>query len=171
MTARILGERRGTAAAEFALVFPMLLVILFGALELGNYFMSEHILLKGVRDGALYAARQDVVTNYNCSTGSFTVPAGVVTSTKTLVRTGRLSGGTDKLPNWSSGTTVFTITGTCQTAAGGTTLSGMYATNGGKVPVLTVTAQVPYRSILGLLGFNTTGLTLSASEQSAAIGL
>lgn len=164
-------NNRGTAAAEMALVLPILLILLFGALELGNYFMSEHILLKGVRDGAIYAARQDILTNYNCSAGTPTVPSGVVTSTKTLVRTGQLSGGADKLPNWESGSTVFTITATCQTAAGGTTLGGMYVTNGGNVPVLTVNATLPYRSIFGVLGFNTVNLNLGASEQAVAIGL
>ena len=33
--------------------------LMFGAVELGNYFLNEHSLVKAVRDGARYAARQD----------------------------------------------------------------------------------------------------------------
>ena len=50
-------DSRGAAAAEMALVLPLLLVILFGSLELGNYFMNEHTLIKAVRDGARFAGR------------------------------------------------------------------------------------------------------------------
>ena len=54
--ARLSSDRRGAAAAEMALVTPLLLVILFGAVELGNYFYNEHIVVKAVRDGARFAA-------------------------------------------------------------------------------------------------------------------
>ena len=47
---------RGAAAAEMAMVLPLLLALMFGVTELGRYFWSEHVLLKGVwqcnrRDG------------------------------------------------------------------------------------------------------------------------
>jgi Flp pilus assembly protein TadG len=162
---------RASAAVEMALVIPMLLILMMGAFELGNYFLSEHILLKGVRDGAVYAARQDIGANYDCTAGTPTVPAQVVSDTEQLVRTGQLTGGNDRLPNWASGTTAFTMTVDCLTAAGGTTLGGIYTSNSGKVPVLTVTAQVPYRSLLGSLGFPTADLKLNATEQTVATGI
>lgn len=171
MIGRALRHCGGAAAAEMALVAPLLLGLLTGSVELGNYFLSEHILVKGVRDGAVYAARQNVVSNYDCSTGTPTVPTTVVDNTEALVRTGQLSGGTDRLPNWTSGSTVFTITVSCVTSAGGTTLGGMYYLNGGKVPVLTVTAQLPYKSLLSSFGFNAVNLQLNASEQAAATGV
>jgi hypothetical protein len=65
---------RGAAAAEMALVLPLLLIILFGSLELGNYFMNEHTLVKAVRDGARFAGRQ-TFTNYTSCSGS---PGGTV---------------------------------------------------------------------------------------------
>jgi Flp pilus assembly protein TadG len=171
MTRRLFRDGRGSAAVEMALVSPMLLILMMGAVELGNYFYSQHILVKGVRDGAIYAARQDIATNYDCSAGTPTVPSTVVTNTKQLVRTGQLTGGTDRLPNWTSGSTSFTVTVSCVTAAGGTTLGGMYTSNGGKVPVVTVTAQLPYRSVLGRMGFDATSLDLYATEQTAATGV
>jgi len=164
-------DRRGSAAAEMALVLPLLLVILYGAIELGNYFRSEHILLKGVRDGAVYAARQEIPVNYDCSTGTPIVPAGIVNETKTLVRTGALSGGSDLLPMWSDGSTTFTITVDCRTAAGGTDLAGLYSVNGNRVPVLTVNAELPYSSLFGTLGLGSPDLRLRAQEQAAAYGI
>ncbi len=89
------------AAAEMALVLPLLLALMFGVAELGRYFWSEHILLKGVRDGAIYAARQRV-DNFNCTTN--VVDSGVVARTRTLVQTGKTSGTANLLPNWASGT-------------------------------------------------------------------
>lgn len=171
MSTRLAIDARGSAGAEMALVLPLLLVLLLGSIELGNYFRSEHILLKGVRDGAVYAARQDVTINYDCSTGTPTVPSGIVNDTKTLVRTGALSGESDLLPLWDDASTSFSITVNCVTAAGGTTLAGLYLVNGGNVPVLTVNADLPYNSVFGTLGLRAPNLRLKAAQQSAAYGV
>ncbi len=170
MSAAISNADRGTAAAEMALVLPLLLGLLFGSIELGNYFRSEHILIKGVRDGAVYAARQEMV-NYDCSAGTPVVPTGIVNETKELVRTGQLSGGSDLLPLWTDGSTNFSMVISCQTAAGGTTLSGIYIVNGGQVPVITVTANLPYQSVMGTLGLSTLGLRIQAAQQAAVTGI
>lgn len=162
---------RGTAAAEMALVLPVLLILLFGSIELGNYFRSEHILLKGVRDGAVYAARQEVPVNYECAGGTPIPPADVTTNIKTLVRTGALSGGSDLLPLWDDGSTSFSVAVSCVTAAGGTDLSGIYRINGNNVPVITVTADLPYQSVLGTLGISALDLRLRAAQQAAATGI
>lgn len=167
---RASGGTRGAAAAEMALALPLLLIILFGSIELGNYFRSEHVLLKGVRDGAVFAARQDLILNYDCTGGTPTVPSTVVDETRTLVRTGALSGESDLLPLWSDASTTFTVTVSCVTAAGGTTLAGLYQVSGGQVPVLTVSADLPYRSVVGALGLGSPNLRLRAAQQSAAYG-
>jgi Flp pilus assembly protein TadG len=169
MTRALSSNIHGAAAAEMALVLPILLALIFGALEVGNYFRSEHVLIKGVRDGAVYAARQEI-SNYDCSTPNPTVPATVVNNSKALVRTGQLSGGADRLPLWADGSTSFTIDAACVTTAGGTTLLGIYQVNGGQVPVITVTADLPYQSVVGILGFATTGFRVRAAQQAVVIG-
>src|SRR3546814_6902005 len=63
-----------------ALVSPMLILLMFGSFELGNYFLDEHVVLKAVRDGARYAARQNFTT-MPCS-GTLTADAAI----KNLVR-------------------------------------------------------------------------------------
>jgi len=161
-----LRDQGAAAAAEMALSLPLLLVLIWGPLEIGNYFMDEHMLVKGVRDGAVYAAHQDI-TKYDCSNGN--IDAATVTNTQNMVRSGQLSGGVDRLRNWGSAT--FTMTLNCYTQAGGTTLSGIYALNGGQVPVITITASVPYSPILGSLGFRPATLNVSAIQQATVMGI
>jgi Flp pilus assembly protein TadG len=156
-----------------ALVAPLLLVLMFGSVELGNYFMSEHILQKGVRDGAVYAARQNIV-DYDCAAGGVAVGGTVEQDTKQLVRTGQLAGGTDRLPLWTDPTTEFNVTKACFTEAldaDSTLLGGIYTANGGQVPVVTVTAKLPYRPVRAAFGFSGVGLRLSAEEQATVTGI
>jgi Flp pilus assembly protein TadG len=72
----LLKDRTAAAAAEMALVLPILLILIFGSVELGYYFMSEHVVDKAVRDAARYAARLPV-TDFDCSTGTMIDPAPV----------------------------------------------------------------------------------------------
>ena len=43
-------DSNGAAAAEMALVMPLLLIIMFGAMELGKFFLDQHVVVKSVRD-------------------------------------------------------------------------------------------------------------------------
>lgn len=169
---RLFRDQSAAAAAEMALSLPILLVLICGCAEVGNYFMDEHRLVKAVRDGARYAARQDL-TNF---TGCSGTPGGtVVTNTQNVVKTGVMSGGTDRLPDLASATIDVTIVG-CSTSAGGTALSGFYANvknSGGTVvgaPVVEVSASVPYTPVVHSFGFSGYGLTLNASQQAAVMG-
>src|SRR3546814_6135051 len=93
-------DRSGAAAAEMALVSPMLIILMFGSFELGNYFLDEHVVLKAVRDGARYAARQNFTT-MPCS-GTPTADAAI----KNLVRYGNIAGSGDpRLRYWTSNNT------------------------------------------------------------------
>ena len=157
---------RGTAAAEMALVTPLLLILMMGSVEIGNYFYNEHILVKAVRDGARYAARQNF-TNYDACSGS---PGGtVVTDTRNLVKTGLLAGGSDRLAAWNA--TTISVTMSCTTTANSTTLSGIYRGRTTGAPVVTVSAIVPYIPVLASFGFRGTGLSLNATQQAAVMGI
>lgn len=169
-----LRDRRGAAAAEMALVTPLLLVIMFGSFELGKYFYDEHKLIKSVRDGARYAARQRF-TNYTACTG--VAPPTVVAETKMLVRKGTLkSTDADLLPNWDAAGTTFSVTMDCFPTLndGGTNYnaSGIYQGMAGGAPSVTVTAQLPYQPVIGsAFGFSGINASLNASQQSAVAGL
>jgi len=174
---RLLGrDIRGSAAAEMALIFPLMLIIMMGSVELGNYFMNEHSLVQSVRDGARFAARQSF-TNYTGCSGQ---PGGtVVADTQNVVMDGYRSGGTIVTPNISTGDIDLQVT--CAASAGGEDMLGIYrsrlstncngATVNGCAQIVTVTAQVPYRSILGVLGFTGIGAKLNASSQAVVTGI
>jgi len=170
---RLFRDAQAAAAAEMALITPLILVLMMGGLEIGNYFYNEHVLLKAVRDGARYAARQNF-TYYGGCTGS---PTGtVVDDTKKLVKTGLVSGGTlapgslDRLRNWDASTTI-SVTMSCTTTANSTTMSGIYRGRTSGAPRVTVSASVPYVPVLSMFGFTGAGLQLNADEQAAVMGI
>jgi Flp pilus assembly protein TadG len=164
-------DRRGAAAAEMALVTPLLLVIMIGSVELGSFFYNEHILVKAVRDGARYAARQNF-SNYACSGA----PGGtVVADTQALVRTSLLSGGSNRFADIQDSD--ITLDTRCELTADddlGSTenMTGIYRGAASGAPIVTVTAVVDYAPVIGAaFGFSGVGLKLNASEQAAVMGL
>ena len=169
---RLVCDPSGAAAAEMALVAPLLLIIGMGAVEVGNYFVDEHRLIKAVRDGARYAARQDFSNYAGCNATAANVPSTLKNNTQAIVQTGLLSSGSDLLPNWASAT--FTVQMTCTSTAGTQTLGGIYTSTTGAAPpaVVIVTAQVPYSPIaLSGYGFNARGYNLYAQEQASVTGI
>jgi hypothetical protein len=174
---RLCCDRRGSAAVEMAIVMPLLLALMMGSAEIGNYFMTEHRLIKAVRDGARFAARQDF-SYYPASScgGSPDVP-NVVTPTQNLVLNGYLSGGT--LVSAGVQSSNITVTVICTQTAGTQTMSGIYSKRGAIcggsatscAQAVRVTAQVPYWPILASFGFRGWGMQLNASSQAAVAGI
>jgi hypothetical protein len=165
----LLADHRASAAAEMALVTPLLVLLMFGSVELGKYFMDEHVVLKAVRDGARYAARQPMTNFVTSGGGCPSDPVGTVAAdTKRLVRTGTISGATTRLPYWTADSTV-TVTVACYTTRNSQSMTGIYDPAVG-APVVTVTATVPYTSLFGLY-FASGALNLNASQQAAVTGV
>jgi Flp pilus assembly pilin Flp len=162
-------DRRGAAAAEMALVSPLLATLMFGSLEVGKYFWDEHLVVKAVRDGARYASRQNFAA-MPCG-GSATNEAQI----KNVVRYGKpVITGADKplLYYWTNANTI-TVTINCYPNAGlngNRVYDGIY-TSRPNVPRVTVNASVPYTPIVGSIGFRATGLNLNASNQATVFGL
>ncbi len=160
----LLTDTRGAAAAEMALVTPLLIVMAYGPMELGNYFLSAHTVAKAVRDGARYAGRRSFA-DFACS-GAPAASADVIDKTRNLVRTGQIaSGGTARLRGWTAASTI-TVDVACNTSFTG----GIYTGKSGGAPVVTVTAAVPYASLFGRLGFDASSLTIRGASQSAVAG-
>src|SRR5690348_6628430 len=93
-----LRDQSASAAVEMALVTPLLLALLFGSVELGNFFMSEHALEKQVRDGARYAARLPLAAAYSCPNVVF-ADAGATNNIINVTETGAVSG--TGFPRWA----------------------------------------------------------------------
>ena len=170
MRARLfLGDRRGAAAAEMALVAPLLITLLFGSAELGNYFLNEHAVVKAVRDGARYASRLPMTDYPSC-----TPTSAAETQIRNVTRTGTIAGATagNRLSYWEDtmgGSPTVTVVAACDTSG---TYTGIYSGLAMGVPVVTVSATVPYRSLFGFFGlFNNTTFNLRASSQAAVMGI
>ena len=162
----LLQHRRGAAAAEMALVTPLLLIIMMGSVELGSYFYNEHILVKAVRDGARFAARQNF-SFYGCSGA----PTGtVVADTRALVRTAVLSGGADRFADIEDGD--ITLTASCKATQGGQSMTGIYRGRSTGAPIVTVEATVDYKPVIGSgFGFSGVGFHMKAAAQAAVMGI
>lgn len=167
--ALMLRDRSGAAAAEMALMLPLLLVLLFTMFEGGHYLWTEHKVVTGVRDASRFAARlplstflnQDGSGVYSCNSG-VTDPA--LTQIKRVARTGTIDGTVSRVIGWTDAQTTVSVP-SC-TAAG-----GMYNSISGQAPRITISAAVPYPSLFGALGFSTATVTLTASSQSPVVGL
>jgi len=160
---RIFPDRRGNAAAELALAMPILLLLLFGAFELGNYFLSEHVVQKSVRDASRYAARLPISPNYTgCG-----VSADASQKIRNVARTGAPDGSTARLRDWADEDTAVTIS--CDTSSSYAT-GGTYANFPDGAPVITVSATVPYNTLFGAAGLGPATLNLNAQSQAAVFG-
>jgi Flp pilus assembly protein TadG len=170
----LLADKSGSAAVEMALALPLLLVLMFGAFDVGNYFLSEHVVQKAVRDAARFAARLPIADYPSC-----TVPAGGTAEVQTqrVAKTGDPDGDYDndgtqdkRLIDWTSDS-MTTVTISCA-VAGSFNNAGIYSDfpNGGAAPVITVQATVPYTSFFGVLGLGAPTVDMYAESQAAVIG-
>lgn len=174
----LIRDDSAAAAAEMILVTPMLIILMFGSVELGNYFMTEHAVIKQVRDGSRYASRLTIADPYSCSAGSdlstifedSNASTNIINVTKTGsvdgTATGRFGSGF-----WSAcagATAPVTVTVRCVNKAN---YGGIYSSLGGNIPVVKVSADVSYPSLFGALGFNTAGLCIHADSEGAVYGL
>lgn len=170
-----------SAAAELALVTPILFALMFGSLELGNFFNDEHALAKQVRDGARYASRMELAAAYSCPNTVFQ-DTDANTKIINVTKNGVVSGAGN--PRWSDYWTrtctgdnqTLTVSIRCvaknqiDTGASGNT--GIYTSLAGTdIPVVKVSGAVRYRSVLANLGFNTGNLCLRAESEAAVQGL
>lgn len=159
----LVGNIRAAAAAEMAMSLPLLIAILFGAFELGNYFLLEHKVVKAVRDGARFAARRPFTDYAGC-----TPSANLVDDTKNVTRTGQIaSGGTPRVWTWTDPASI-TVTAACDNSG---TYTGVHASSGMGVPVVRVAATVPYTPLVGQLGLSDATLNLNAQSEAAVMGI
>lgn len=157
---RLATDNRGAAATEMALLAPFLVLLMFGAVDVGNYLLSEHIVQKGVRDAARYASRLPIAEYPAC-----TPTATAETEIQKVARTGEPDGTDVRVVGWTDDT-MTTVTLACDTSGTHTGIYTVYPFPDG-VPVITVSAAVPYQSLFGVIGLGSPSLTLNAASQSA----
>ena len=57
----LIGDQRGASAAEYALVLPLLLIVLFGTIDVGRYAWSLNQAQKATQIGARWAVATDAI--------------------------------------------------------------------------------------------------------------
>jgi hypothetical protein len=125
-------RQRGTAAVEFMIAVPLLLMLLIGVSEFGRLLFQYNTLTKSTRDAARYLS-----ANARVGSTSVVVLDGTdISETQNLVVYGNTAGtGQELLPNLVPGNVSVSCFG------GGTNCPG--------VDHVVVTAQYSYQPILG----------------------
>lgn len=171
MMRRSLAGDSGTASVEFALVLPLLLILLFGGMEAGHFVWTQHKLAEAVRDGARYAARLPITELCNGTTRVMT--SDTENRIKLMTRTGQVanSNAPPKVPGWTDAEVVV------EPNCGQFVTTGFYAAyaadyGGAGGPVIAVSATgVAYPSMFNGLGIINPTASLTASSISPGIGL
>jgi Flp pilus assembly protein TadG len=152
-----LRDERGVAAAEMALMTPLLLMLMYAPFELGNFYWSQHKITKGVRDAARFAARQPFDT---------LVCDSEITDDriKNLARTGQLADTSSTVKDWVNAD--ITVTVVCDTDFD----EGIYSGRGG-APIVRVETTLDYPSLFRTLGFDATAVEMTAYSEAAGTGI
>jgi len=165
-----LRQRDGAAATEFAIMLPLLLILLFGGIEIGRVLHDYHTVVKSVRDAGRFAARFPV----SCG-GS--LEATRLQQTQYLALTGSTQtpgDGDYLLAQWTDPDSVQ-VSVVCIDNSGGT-FTGLYADSGAangamaEIPTIQIEATAPFTflfaAILGLPG----ELSLTLRHQQVHVG-
>jgi Flp pilus assembly protein TadG len=89
---RLFREQRGSEVLEFAIMLPLLVMLLTGGIEFGRAFYTYNILTKSVRNAARYLSAKDSGIS---STGA--VDTTTKARTKNLVVYGNIDGSGSKI--------------------------------------------------------------------------
>ena len=151
--ARFAGDCRAAAAAEMALMLPLLMALLFGSLEAGHFFLREHQIVKAAREGARFAGRQPMDA-FDC--------AGQAVDEDAAARVATLIEETV-----AGNPTVEVDVAPCIEGSA----TGLYVDQANGAPIAIVSVTMEYPSLFASLGFATSSLTLHARAQAAVMGM
>lgn len=143
------GDQRGVVAIEVAYAVPLLLLIMVGTMEVASMISQAATLHKSLRTGASYAAQ---VPDPNLTPAQLAIMSN-------LIKYGNPNGtGNPLLPGWSDAGASLNID-----------LSGVYDPSGANIPIIRLTAAVPYQPLLpGLVPLD--NLRISLKHEQAYVG-
>jgi hypothetical protein len=164
---------RGTASVEFALILPLLLVLLAVIVDGGRMLADYHAVTKSVRDAARFLAHSSAEPQ-TCIPGNLDRGQTQVADAIRLAMTGRVGGdpaAEGLVPGWAASDLSEAATGVALVrecfGANGT---GLYA---GRTAItsIAVHASVPFRFTLARVFGLEPNLTLRVSHRAAATRL
>jgi Flp pilus assembly protein TadG len=163
--------QHGMASVEFAIVLPVLLIILVGMIDFGRMLTDYEVANKSVRDAArfLARARMDCPAAGTGPAADYLVNATFATLAQNLALTGKAATpttGSYLLAYWTDPATV-TMNVTC--VANGGTYAGVF-TDLAFIPRITVTANVPFSFMFGTIVLGSASTTLVAAHTTVGIG-
>ncbi len=94
-------DERGAVAAEFALVLPILLILLFGMVQLGLTYQRQEAVHAAAREGARVASLPTTTTTQACNRATSALSGTGFTAAPTCTASGDCSG--------SSGSVIVTV--------------------------------------------------------------
>jgi Flp pilus assembly protein TadG len=147
--ARLRRHSEGASAVEFALMLPVFLLITAGMIDLGRALYQTNAVERGLRAGAMYAARN-----------VYPLTAAQKTEAENIVKKGNRAGtGQYLVEGWSDPTSLNISTTT-------------EVVDGTPVPVYHFDAAVPFDPLLpGLLtALSLDDITINLSHEQAYIG-
>lgn len=168
MIKQFLHHEDGSPSAEFALLIPALVVLLFGGFESGNFMWSQHKLIEGARQGARYASRLSVdrFCNGTAEAEDTWDDIRILTATGYLPDAQGKPVAAPRVGNWDPDEVI--VDPDCE----GFSASGIYTQLGHNGPVIVIsTGTVSYDSLFNGLGVIDGRFGLSARSSSAVIGI
>ena len=172
---RLAGRREGIASVEFAIVLPILVLMLFGAIEFGRLLVDYQVANKSVRDAVRYLSRvRDTSITGSCPGGGVLWPdpaaSQSVGNAVNLAMTGSIDGSADDLLGYwvDANTIVIRVVPPCTDNTTGT-FSGAYQYSD-YIPELQMTAVVAFPSGVGWLLSFLDDFTITVTHNEVHIG-
>jgi len=174
--------RNGSAGVEFALILPVLMLILFGAIEFGRAWHDFHVVNQSVRDAARFLSRVPYTCTGTTGCGTCSPASGICAGACTidtpadvlrgvdLAMTGNVGGGTNLLAAWDQASSL-TINVCAITNPIGTTdeLQGLYL-DSPAVPYVELEADVPFTFLFGEFVVPDAQITIGLDHKVVMVG-
>jgi Flp pilus assembly protein TadG len=137
--------RRGQSLAEFALVLPVFLLILFGLLDLGALVFSDNVMSQAAREGARVASTEaGWIGKADVSCGQ---PGGPVCPTAAVFATDVTNAVMRSTSGLTSGVTVYVRCDPASSPPTGAWTTGSCAANNTAGNLVSVRIVYSYRSL------------------------
>lgn len=159
---RFIRDTRGAAAAEMALMVPLLLTLMFAGFEAGHYFYTEQQVIKAVREGSRYAGR----LGFDAFPCGGTADATAVAQIQQVTRTGTVTGTNPRVRGMALSD--ITVTHRCDANFEN---DGIFKGTTGGAPIVLVEAEAGYNSLFEALGVIDSSAIVQASSEAVVNGI